>query len=565
MLLLLVLLPTLGDIGSTPVTCAGEVAQEDPHAAVTIAWRTNLEEAQEEARESGKVLVLFFTGSDWCVYCHLLEEHVLTKPDMMELIERTTIPVKLDYPNESRLPDELAAQNAQVRQRLGIQGFPSVCLVDDQLRAITAIRGFSGVDDWKDQWAKAVETVGQFRAVLKGRTFDSLPLGERDAALKLIPPTSLDPTWMDVITEMSESNADPLAAAHWRMTLRDIEEAKYVSRLRSRLFRAAYARQLPWKETMQQVEAELAGVSPWQSERLEVLRQVQTQLLMTASRFAEASEVIQQTLLASKVSEEYQRTANAQQMQIALMQGREQEFRVQLQDTYRLEHHGQSPGDAEIRHQTITLWSGSGYDTKGLAAFEKMRADVGDLAMLPRQSILYHYADSMAAGTARNHRLRGELKSLLASSRLARTGNYEDVDILFAEAAVCFQASGEGARAAQELKRMAKMKASDDQPPWSEKVSLAIESASASPAAALSYLASKSAQTKRHLATSGYWMQAAIALRDEGDVTRAEVAAGKSDAALAEARLHPTPDRETLDFVLALHRQWKATSTTNNE
>ncbi len=39
-----------------------------------LEWYTNMEEAQQKTSEANKVVLLYFTGSDWCAPCKMLKE-----------------------------------------------------------------------------------------------------------------------------------------------------------------------------------------------------------------------------------------------------------------------------------------------------------------------------------------------------------------------------------------------------------------------------------------------------------------------------------------------------------
>ncbi|MGZ4982896.1 MAG: thioredoxin family protein, partial [Chthoniobacterales bacterium] len=43
-------------------------------------WLTDLKQAQEEAKTNNKLLLLNFTGSDWCGWCIKLDREVFSQP-----------------------------------------------------------------------------------------------------------------------------------------------------------------------------------------------------------------------------------------------------------------------------------------------------------------------------------------------------------------------------------------------------------------------------------------------------------------------------------------------------
>ncbi len=61
---------------------------------------SSYESAVANAKESGRPIMLVFTGSDWCVWCQRLEHDILRTPEF-EKWSRKVVPVELDFPQLS--------------------------------------------------------------------------------------------------------------------------------------------------------------------------------------------------------------------------------------------------------------------------------------------------------------------------------------------------------------------------------------------------------------------------------------------------------------------------------
>lgn len=72
----------------------------------------------------------FFTGSDWCSWCNKLEEEVFDDPEFAQAAADQFIFLKLDFPLNTSLPANLAAQNKQLQKKFDIRSFPTVILID---------------------------------------------------------------------------------------------------------------------------------------------------------------------------------------------------------------------------------------------------------------------------------------------------------------------------------------------------------------------------------------------------------------------------------------------------
>lgn len=93
-------------------------------------WTSDILEALAESEKTGKEILLNFTGSDWCSWCHKLAAEVFDTPEFMDYAEKNLILVFLDFPNGIDLPEETKKQNELMAQVFGVQGFPTVWLMD---------------------------------------------------------------------------------------------------------------------------------------------------------------------------------------------------------------------------------------------------------------------------------------------------------------------------------------------------------------------------------------------------------------------------------------------------
>ena len=112
-------------------------------AARDALWITDVEKAGMAARTDQKNIFLFFTGSDWCAPCILLEKEVLHTREFEEFADERLVLVVLDFPlDEELMSPEQAAHNEQWRKHFGVGGYPTILLTDASLSpyALTGYR-----------------------------------------------------------------------------------------------------------------------------------------------------------------------------------------------------------------------------------------------------------------------------------------------------------------------------------------------------------------------------------------------------------------------------------------
>lgn len=104
--------------------------------ADAILWLTDYDEALNQARMKHLPLMIFFTGSDWCGWCHKLQDEVLETEEFKEMTEDQFIFLKIDSPMKTPLSPQQTDVNNTLKRRFAIKTFPTVLLVDEKQQEI---------------------------------------------------------------------------------------------------------------------------------------------------------------------------------------------------------------------------------------------------------------------------------------------------------------------------------------------------------------------------------------------------------------------------------------------
>ena len=124
----------LGLIAASFNTQSNIVLQEEESE---LTWYTDLGEADKVSDETGKPIFGFFTGSDWCGWCHKLQREVFAKDAFVEWANEKVVLLELDFPRKKQLPADLAKQNRELQQAFKVTGYPTVWIFYANKDAVT--------------------------------------------------------------------------------------------------------------------------------------------------------------------------------------------------------------------------------------------------------------------------------------------------------------------------------------------------------------------------------------------------------------------------------------------
>ncbi|MBE7540433.1 MAG: thioredoxin family protein [Opitutaceae bacterium] len=97
-----------------------------PASPPELRWTESFPEAINLAKETDRKVFMFFTGSDWCVWCKRLEAEVLSTPQFARFAPERFVLLKVDFPKSTQQPEDLVAQNQALAKRFRVNGFPTV-------------------------------------------------------------------------------------------------------------------------------------------------------------------------------------------------------------------------------------------------------------------------------------------------------------------------------------------------------------------------------------------------------------------------------------------------------
>ena len=120
---------------SSALICRAQDAADQRSHNDLLQWYSSVAQAYDLSKSSGKPIFAFFTGSDWCGWCHKLQRDVFAKPAFVEWADKNVVLLELDFPRKKTLTPELAQQNNQLQQVFRVGAFPTIwmfCIDKDE-------------------------------------------------------------------------------------------------------------------------------------------------------------------------------------------------------------------------------------------------------------------------------------------------------------------------------------------------------------------------------------------------------------------------------------------------
>jgi thioredoxin-related protein len=105
-------------------------------------WETDYKKAQAEAKTANKLLLVNFTGSDWCGYCILFDREILSQPQFRDYAKKNLVLLEVDFPRRKSQSIETRKQNQELAEHYQIEGFPTVVVLNSEAKPVWRFDGY---------------------------------------------------------------------------------------------------------------------------------------------------------------------------------------------------------------------------------------------------------------------------------------------------------------------------------------------------------------------------------------------------------------------------------------
>src|SRR6266853_5825857 len=100
--------------------------------AEELKWLTDVPKAVQQAKEENKLVMLDFTGSDWCGWCIKLNKDVFATQEFADYAKKNLVLVEVDFPRHKELAADQKKANQALQEKYKIEGYPTIIVLNPE-------------------------------------------------------------------------------------------------------------------------------------------------------------------------------------------------------------------------------------------------------------------------------------------------------------------------------------------------------------------------------------------------------------------------------------------------
>ncbi|HEY5345085.1 MAG TPA: thioredoxin family protein [Verrucomicrobiae bacterium] len=99
-------------------------------AETAAGWGNDFPTTLKQAQAENKLVLLNFTGSDWCEWCMKFDHEVLSTDHFASYAAKNLVMLKADFPHNTPQDETLRRNNAALQKTFKVDGFPTYILLN---------------------------------------------------------------------------------------------------------------------------------------------------------------------------------------------------------------------------------------------------------------------------------------------------------------------------------------------------------------------------------------------------------------------------------------------------
>jgi len=139
---------------------SNEVAMQHQLIDKDLQWADSFEEAKKIAKKKNRPILVFFTGSDWCGPCKMLQQDFFNTDEFIKLADKNLVLYEADFPRRTDIiTPEQKSTNFKLQGKYAVRGYPTIIFIDFQGIEIGRRSGYSFMRDPEPHFTLVKEIV----------------------------------------------------------------------------------------------------------------------------------------------------------------------------------------------------------------------------------------------------------------------------------------------------------------------------------------------------------------------------------------------------------------------
>lgn len=118
------------------------VSQETKNEEISLKWEDSFKIALKKSKKHKKPVLIYFTGSDWCTPCKILDKKLFHTKKFKDLSDKDFVLYEADNPrNKDLLSSEKLNENNKLIRKYKIKSYPTLVVVNHRGKMIAYKQG----------------------------------------------------------------------------------------------------------------------------------------------------------------------------------------------------------------------------------------------------------------------------------------------------------------------------------------------------------------------------------------------------------------------------------------
>lgn len=112
--------------------------------SIALNWIPTISEALEKSKKENKPVLIYFTGSDWCTPCIVLDKELFHTQKFKDIADENLILYMADSPkNSDHMSQDIIDDNNLLQYKYSVNAFPTLLFVNHKGKKVALKRGYN--------------------------------------------------------------------------------------------------------------------------------------------------------------------------------------------------------------------------------------------------------------------------------------------------------------------------------------------------------------------------------------------------------------------------------------